>query len=152
MRRIIYNLNYFLHWLIIVKLRRHRYVSWHEIHNKGKFQNKKQVRSEKSTTSTLHYYLHLSFSLQPFWSISSLLQHRKRLVWISLNEEEAENAANYKSLLAHHFAFKEILCHSAHFKHKEVILLSYLTSFAITDIIGVVPFSVCRRNSRQLSG
>jgi len=116
---------------------------------RGSFQ--KRRRNGKLTASTFRYYLHLSFSLQPFWSISSLLQHRKRLVWISLNEEEAENAAYYKSLLAYHFAFKEVLCHSAHLKHKEVILLPFLTSFAITDIIGVVPFSVCRRNSRQLS-
>ena len=58
--------------------------------------------------------------------------------------------ANYKSLLANQFAFKEVFCHSAHFKHKVEIFLLFLTSFAITDIIGVVTFSVCRRNSRKL--
>ena len=128
MRRIIYNLNYFLHWLITVKLRRHRYVSWHEIHNKGKFQNKKQVRSEKLTASSfrkvpsLHYYLHLSFWLQPFWSISSLLQlmqRRHRCLDEELRTEVSKRMEDQRKGCKQ--MFKEVLCSSAWF---------------ITDIIG----------------
>jgi hypothetical protein len=37
--------------------------------------------------------------------------------------KKIEDAANYKSLLANQFELKEVLCHSAHFKHNEVIFL-----------------------------
>ena len=38
-----------------------------------------------------------------------------------------EDAAHYKRLLAYQFAFKEVRCHSAYFKHKEDYHLPLLT-------------------------
>ena len=64
-----------------------------------------------------------------FWSIYIFSATAKEEIymnspwWRGSWERKCPKKLRYKSLLANQFELKEVLCHSAHFKHNEVIFL-----------------------------